>query len=119
MRTSFWRATGLAALVFTAACNQSETTTEPEIPTGAAVISSDITINRTLFKDTTYTLSGFIKVTNGATLTIQPGTVIKGDYNIVGSSLFITRGAKIQAVGTAAAPIVFTSSQPAGQRLAG
>ena len=119
MRTPFWRATGLAALVFTAACNQTETTTEPEIPTGAAVISSDITINRTLFKDTTYTLSGFIKVTNGATLTIQPGTVIKGDYNIVGSSLFITRGAKIQAVGTAAAPIVFTSSQPAGQRLAG
>jgi hypothetical protein len=119
MRTLPWHATGLAALVFTAACNQSETTTEPEIPTGAAVISSDITVSRTLFKDTTYTLSGFIKVTNGATLTIQPGTVIKGDYNVVGSSLFITRGAKIQAVGTAAAPIVFTSSQPAGQRLAG
>ena len=119
MRTLPWRVSGLAALLLVAACDQSETTTEPVIPTGAAVISSDITINRTLFKDTTYTLSGFIKVTNGATLTIQPGTVIKGDYNIVGSSLFITRGAKIQAVGTAAAPIVFTSSQPAGQRLAG
>ena len=119
MRTLPWRASALAALVLVAACNQSDATTEPEIPTGAAVISTDITISRTLFKDTTYTLSGFIKVTNGATLTIQPGTVIKGDYNIVGSSLFITRGAKIQAVGTAAAPIVFTSSQPAGQRLAG
>ncbi|MEK0431103.1 MAG: hypothetical protein RL139_907 [Gemmatimonadota bacterium] len=113
------RAAALAlATLALAACNQSESTTEV-IPPGAAVISSDIAISRTLYKDTTYTLSGFVKVINGATLTIQPGTVIKGDYNIVGSSLFITRGAKIQAVGTAAEPIVFTSSQPAGQRLAG
>ena len=111
-------AAALAVALVAAACDQSTTTTEV-IPPGAAVISTDITISRTLYKDTTYTLSGFIKVTNGATLTIQPGTVIKGDYNIVGSALFITRGAKIQAAGTAAEPIVFTSSQPAGQRLAG
>lgn len=119
MRTLPRRLAGLTTLALLAACNQTDGLTDPVIPTGAAVISSDITINRTLFKDTTYTLSGFIKVTNGATLTIQPGTVIKGDYNIVGSSLFITRGAKLQAVGTASAPIVFTSSQPAGQRRAG
>jgi hypothetical protein len=86
---------------------------------GAAVITSDITADRTLYADTVYTLSGFIKVVNGATLTIQPGTRIEGDYDVVGSSLFITRGARIVANGTAAAPIVFTSSRPVGQRQAG
>ena len=79
--------------------------------TGVADITTDITANRTLYADTTYTLKGFIHVTNGATLTIQPGTKIQGDFNTLGSSLFIMRGAKIQAVGTADAPIVFTSSR--------
>ena len=44
-----------------------------------------------------YTLKGFIHVANGATLTIQPGTKIQGDFNTLGSSLFILRGAKIDA----------------------
>src|SRR4029450_1456552 len=56
---------------------------------------------------------------NGATLTIQPGTKIMGDFATLGSSLFILRGAKINAVGTAANPIVFTSSRPVGQRQPG
>jgi hypothetical protein len=85
----------------------------------SAVINTDITVNRTLYADTAYTLSGFVHVANGATLTIQPGTTIKGDFNVLGSSLMIMRGAKIQAVGTADAPIVFTSSRPAGQRQPG
>jgi hypothetical protein len=93
-------------------------TTQPFGST-AAVINADITTNRTLYADTAYTLSGFIHVGNGATLTIQPGTIIKGDFNVLGSSLMILKGAKIQAVGTADAPIVFTSSRPAGQRQPG
>jgi hypothetical protein len=84
-----------------------------------AVISEDITADRTLFADTVYTLQGFIHVANGATLTIQPGTQILGDFNTLGSSLFVLRGAKIEAVGTAELPIVFTSSRPAGQRQPG
>jgi hypothetical protein len=84
-----------------------------------AVISSDITSNRTLFADTVYTLRGFVHVANGATLTIEPGTVIQGDYDVVGSALFVLRGAKIEANGTASAPIVFTSSRPVGQRQSG
>jgi hypothetical protein len=86
---------------------------------GTAVITADITANRTLYADTVYTLRGFIHVTNGATLTIQPGTRIEGDYETLGSSLFVMRGAKIMACGTAAAPIVFTSSRPEGQRQPG
>ncbi len=85
----------------------------------AADITGDITSNRTLYADTTYTLKGFIHVANGATLTIEPGTTIKGDFNTLGSSLWILRGAKIQAVGTVDAPIVFTSSRAEGQRQIG
>jgi len=81
-----------------------------------ADITTDITANRTLYSDTAYTLKGFIHVANGATLTIQPGTKIMGDFNTLGSSLWILRGAKIDAVGTAAAPIVFTSSRTTGRQ---
>lgn len=120
LRLQSIRALGVALLASAAltACNE---TPDPIGPgtTGAAVINADITANRLLSSDTVYTLSGFVKVTNGATLTIEPGTRILGDFNTVGSSLFITRGARIMANGTAAEPIVFTSSRPAGQRQAG
>ena len=82
-------------------------------------VTGDIATNITWYRDTTYTLNGFIHVANGATLTIEAGTTIKGDFNTVGSSLFILRGAKIIAIGTAALPIVLTSSQPVGQRKPG
>ena len=85
----------------------------------STTINTDITASRTLYADTAYLLSGFVHVANGATLTIQPGTIIKGDFNVLGSSLMIMRGAKIQAVGTADAPIVFTSSRAAGSRQPG
>jgi len=84
-----------------------------------ATINADITTDRILYADTVYTLSGFIHVANGATLTIEPGTVIQGDYDVLGSSLFVMRGASIDAQGTAAEPIVFTSERPVGQRQPG
>ena len=72
-----------------------------------------------------YTLVGWIYVDEGATLTIEPGTIFKGtDYNYdgvksaTGSTLIIKRGAKIIAEGTAEQPIVFTSNAPKGQRQA-
>ena len=67
----------------------------------AATITQDIGASRTLYADTAYTISGFIHVLNGATLTIEPGTIIKGDYNVLGSSLLIMRGARLNAIGTA------------------
>jgi hypothetical protein len=85
----------------------------------ARTLSGNITANTTLRSDTLYTLSGYVKVTNGATLTIEPGTRIVGDTLVPGSSLWILRGARIQAVGTADRPIVFTSARAAGQRKPG
>jgi hypothetical protein len=93
--------------------------TLPEEGPREATITSNITSDRTLYADTLYQLSGFIKVTNGATLTIEPGTKIVGDFDIPGSSLFILRGSRIMAEGTAEAPIVFTSERPVGQRQPG
>ncbi|WP_235726909.1 hypothetical protein [Hymenobacter siberiensis] len=57
-------------------------------------------------------------VESGATLTIQSGTIIKGDQASKGT-LTIKQGARIDARGTAAQPIVFTSNQPAGSRARG
>ena len=102
----------------TAPSSESSVTTKG-LGNANADITTDITANRTLSADTVYTLKGFIHVTNGATLTIPPGTKILGDFNTLGSSLFIMRGAKINAVGTADLPIVFTSSRAAGQRQPG
>ena len=108
----------LAALTLSA-CSDDGPGGPVVIPPGAATISGDITTNRTLVKDTTYTISGFVHVANGATLTIPAGTKIVGDQTVPGSSLFILRGARIVASGTATAPIVFTSARAAGQRQPG
>lgn len=58
-------------------------------------------------------LDGWVYVDNGATLTIQPGTIIRGTNKSV---LVIEKGGKINAAGTKTQPIVFTSSQGAGFR---
>ncbi len=87
--------------------------------TKTATVTGPITASKTFFSDTVYTLSGYVKVQSGATLTIQPGTRIEGDSTVAGSSLWILRGAKIDAQGTANAPIVFTSARTPGNRKPG
>ncbi len=82
------------------------------------VVNSDITSNTTWTANNVYELKAFVYVTNNATLTIEPGTVILGDFATKGT-LIITRGAKIDAVGTPEKPIVFTSNQAAGSRTRG
>ena len=74
------------------------------------ILSGDITENTTLSKRNTYLLLGDVFVTGGTTLTIEPGTVIIGDFKTKGS-LTISRGSKIIAEGTQTDPIIFTSSR--------
>ncbi|MCG9879214.1 MAG: hypothetical protein MH472_01310, partial [Bacteroidia bacterium] len=81
----------------------------------ARTITGSITSNTTFFSDTIYTLDGYIYVKNNATLTIQPGTIIKGKFGTK-ATLIITRNGAINANGTSTRPIVFTSEKPAGQR---
>lgn len=78
-------------------------------------VTGEITGDTTWTADHIYVLKTHIFVRSG-TLTIRPGTLILGDN---GSSIVITSGAKIDVQGTAAAPVVMTSSQPAGSRLPG
>jgi hypothetical protein len=83
-------------------------------PVATTTISSNITSNTTWTSGNTYLLVGNVAVTNNAILTIQPGTVIRGDKNSK-SCLIITRGSQINAVGTVNNPIVFTSNEePSG-----
>lgn len=58
-------------------------------------------------------LDGWVYVVAGATLTIEPGTIIRGTEK---SALIVERGGKIMAVGTETSPIVFTSNQGVGFR---
>src|SRR5688500_9786585 len=100
------------AFLLTAACS-SDSVVDPgddDIGPGTATLSGNISANRTLSADTVYTLSGYVKVQPGTTLTIPAGTKIVGDTTVAGSSLWILRGAKISAQGTALNPIVFTSA---------
>ena len=78
------------------------------------IAGGDITVNTTWTADKIYLLDdGYVYVTNGATLTIEPGTVIRGAGK---GALIICRGAKIDAQGTVTKPIIFTSSQAPGDR---
>lgn len=74
------------------------------------ILQGSITTDLTLESAKTYELKGGVTVENGATLTIQAGTkIIAGSESGVFAFLLIAQGAKIQAIGTAAQPIVFTS----------
>ncbi len=75
------------------------------------VITNNITENTTWTKDKVYVLGGRITVVNGVTLTIEAGTVIKGQAGTGANAtaLLIARGGKLIAEGTATAPIIFTS----------
>ena len=94
-------------------------------PAARAVVekSGDISTSETWTKDKIYLLKGFVYVKSGATLTIQPGTVVKGGNASLdpsgqskGGTLIINAGAKIIATGTATEPIVFTSNAAPGAR---
>ncbi|MDQ3046703.1 MAG: T9SS type A sorting domain-containing protein [Bacteroidota bacterium] len=88
-------------------------------PSPTVTVTASITVNTTWTSSNVYLLQGPIYVKAGATLTIQPGTIIMGDKASTGAGLFITKGSKIMAMGTAAQPIVFTSNQTAGSRALG
>jgi hypothetical protein len=81
-------------------------------------VQDSISTNTHWTCDKQYLLKGYVYVTAGATLTIDAGTIIRGDKDTKGA-LVIERGAKIIAIGTAASPIVFTSNQAAGDRTFG
>ena len=87
------------------------------IPT-STTLTGNINTTTTLTADKVWTLKGYVYVTDGAKLIIQPGTTIVSDISEKGA-LVIERGAQIVAEGTATKPIVFTSGKAVGERAPG
>lgn len=74
------------------------------------ILAGNITKDTKLSKRNVYLLSGNVFVTDSTTLTIEPGTVIIGDYESK-ASLTISKGSKIIAEGLETDPIIFTSNR--------
>ncbi len=73
------------------------------------VLSGTIGSSRTLGADRRWLLSGGVFVASGATLTIDAGTQLFAADDATTPFLSIQRGGRINAVGNASAPIVFTT----------
>lgn len=83
-------------------------TTDYQVPN--QILSGYIDKDTHLSNTKTYLLEGTVYVINNATLSIDPGTIIRGDEVTCGT-LVITKGAKIIAEGNEKNPIVFTSNK--------
>lgn len=109
-------------VLITTSCRKIEmdggtTTVVPVTP--PTTTGQTITLKGRIDKDTVlkagnnYILSGIVYMVNNATMKVEPGVTVKGDYqgsNV--AALIITRGAKLVADGTQDNPIVFTSNSP-------
>ena len=115
-------AVAIAAISITS-CRKIETDGEKEIivinggggsTTGQTItLQGRISADTLLRKENTYILKGLVYMVGNKTMTIQAGTTIKGSFSGTDvAALIITRGSKINAVGTPDAPIVFTSAAP-------
>lgn len=92
----------------TAAVNVSEDDPPPANEVLSGVIEADLTLTA----DRIWELAGRVIVDATKTLTIEPGTIIKGrpGTGTNASALIVSRGSKIMAEGTADKPIIFTAT---------
>ncbi|HAM98397.1 MAG TPA: hypothetical protein DCQ26_07275 [Marinilabiliales bacterium] len=96
----------MASMTFVACDNEEETKTYDFFKDG--VLSGNVTESITIPAGN-YELDGAVHVKTGVTLTIEAGANFEANAGAI-SYLLIEQGAKINAVGTAASPVVFTSS---------
>lgn len=82
----------------------------PEVPT--VVVDANISTNTTWTKDKVYELATRVTVLSGVTLTIEAGTIIKGQpgTGANATALLVARGGMLMAEGTANEPIIFTTT---------
>jgi len=111
MRKNYLKITialGFIALLFSACTDNGNKIDNPIKP---FTINKNITSNTTWESGKIYVLGSRISVESGAVLTIEPGTVIKGEAGsgANATALVIAKGGKLMAKGTAAKPIIFTS----------
>lgn len=123
MKKYIFYVAAFSALAITS-CRKIETDGEKEViiingPGGGTSTGQTITLQGRINADTllrkqnTYILKGLVYMVGNHTMTIEPGTIIKGSFNGADvAALTITRGSKIIAVGTPTEPIIFTSASP-------
>jgi hypothetical protein len=90
-----------------------------ELPSNIQALSGTITTDVTLDASQVYIITGIVAVDDGASLTIPAGTLLRGSVTVQPSALMVRKGGQIFSNGTAAAPVVFTSDAPVGQRARG
>lgn len=89
-------------------CSKDEETTEDVVVPATGTISGDITGNVN-YAYGNYKLQGVVRVKSGATLTIAAGSTITIDKTVsVDNGLIVENGGKVNFIGTADQPIVFT-----------
>jgi hypothetical protein len=114
--------TGIAALI-NVGCRKIEMDGEKEIvivngpgggSTGQTItLEGRINADTTLRKQNTYILKGLVYMVGNHTMTIEPGTIVRGSFSGADvAALIITRGSKLMAIGTPSEPVVFTSAAP-------
>jgi hypothetical protein len=110
-----WKTSLLGGLVAAnlLACGEEPKPTPDEKPVGQRIeVTEKITTDTTWKAENVYVLKGHVFVESG-TLKIEAGTRIEGEGL---SSLVVTTGGRIDAVGTQDKPIVFTSTKAEGTR---
>ena len=90
----------------------------PGIDKPVVVVTGEVTDTENWTNNFYYVLRGAVFVPEGATLNIQAGTRVIGESGSVGT-LIVLRGGRLNALGTATQPVVFTSDQPVGSRARG
>jgi hypothetical protein len=99
----------------TMSADQAPPVNVPGIDKPVIVVTGDVAVNETWTSANYYVLRGAVFVRSGSTLNISAGTRVIGESGSVGT-LIVERGGRLNAIGTQAEPIVFTSDQPIGQR---
>ena len=117
MKKTIFTLSAIVALAFTG-CMQDEAPPILEDPGNSGTVGNNtvsvsgmISESTTWTNDNIYVLNQKVVVPSGVVLTIQAGTIIKGTEGTgsLASALIIAQGGKLNAVGTATEPIIFTS----------
>ncbi|PKP27013.1 MAG: hypothetical protein CVU03_00235 [Bacteroidetes bacterium HGW-Bacteroidetes-2] len=114
MKKLFLSIMAITALGFVTSCSSDDNTpvVVDDGPQGEVITKTGLlTANETWTANNIYILDGKVVINEGVTLTIEPGTIIKGaqGQDTQASALIVDQGGKLIADGTASEPIIFTS----------
>lgn len=111
MKKTLFSTLAIISLGLTLSCSDDDPI-NPIVPIGEDIEKTgSISTSETWTADNIYILKGKVVVAEGATLTIEPGTIIKGAQGLEANAaaLVIDQGGKLLAEGTSEKPIIFTS----------